>query len=164
MTIESITQDYVKQLFEYRDGELYWKIKHSRNVWIGRKVGSKTQRGYYQLQLNKKFYLNHRIIFLMHHGYLPEYLDHIDGNPSNNKIENLRAATLTQNQYNTKLHKNNNSGFKGVSWCNTTNNWRVRIQIKKVGKVIGYFDDLELAGLVAQEARNKYHGEFANHG
>ena len=164
MTKEIITQDYVKQLFEYRDGELFWKVKHSRSVLIGKKVGTKTKRGYFQLTINKKMYLTHRIIFLMHHGYLPKYLDHIDGNPSNNKIENLRAATLNQNQYNTKLNKNNNSGYKGVSWCESTNNWRVRIQVNKVSKLIGYFDDLELAGLVAQETRNKYHGEFANHG
>lgn len=164
MTKEIITQDYVNQLFEYRDGELFWKIKHSRNILIGKKVGSKTKRGYFQLRIDKKFYLIHRVIFLMHYGHLPEYLDHIDGNPSNNKIENLRAATLTQNQYNKKLNKNNSSGIKGVSWKITLKKWEVRIQIKKIPKIIGYFDDLELAGLVVQEARNKYHGEFANHG
>ena len=87
MTKESITQDYVKQLFEYRDGELYWKVKYSQRVKIGAKAGALDGDEYFRISINGKRYLNHRLIFLMHHGYLPEYLDHIDGNPSNNKIE-----------------------------------------------------------------------------
>jgi hypothetical protein len=163
MTIEIITQDYVKQLFEYRDGNLYWKVNAGK-IKVGAKAGTPNQNGYFQTRINGKRYLNHRLIFLMHHGHLPKYLDHINGNPSNNKIENLRAATLTENQHNRKLGKDNTSGYKGVSWFKAKNKWRVRIEVNKVSKFFGYFDDLELAELVAQEARNKYHGEFANHG
>ena len=164
MTKEIITQDYVKQLFEYRDGELYWKVKPSKKVLIGAKVGNLNQSGYFHLQLNKKTYKTHRIIFLMHYGYLPNCLDHIDGNPLNNKFENLRPATVNQNAYNSKLIKNNTSGVKNVSWYKLTNKWHVRVKINGKEKSFGYFKDLELADLVAQEARDKYHGKFANHG
>ncbi len=164
MTKEIITQDYVKQLFEYRDGELYWKVKYSQRVKIGAKAGALDGDEYFRISINGKRYLNHRLIFLMHHGYLPEYLDHIDGNPSNNKIENLRAATLTQNQHNRKLGKDNTSGVKGVCWHKIKKKWQVQLRINNKVKHFGYFKNLELADLVAQEARNKYHGAFANHG
>lgn len=163
MTIESITQDYVKQLLEYRDGELYWKVSRGK-AKVGAKAGYLNQIGYFQTQVNGKLYLNHRLIFLMHHGYLPQYLDHIDGNTLNNKIENLRAATLTQNQYNRKLNKNNSSGVKGVWWRKDIKKWRVSFKINGKEKSFGVFDNLELAELVAQEARTKYHGAFVNHG
>jgi len=164
MTKKIITQDYLNQLFEYRDGELYWKIKPSTNINIGAKAGHLNPTGYSQTSINNKRYRNHRLIFLMHHGYLPECLDHIDGNPSNNKIENLRAATFTQNQHNRKLGRDNTSGVKGVNWHKATKKWRVTISVNNKHKHFGCFDDLELASLVAQEARNKYHGAFANHG
>jgi hypothetical protein len=164
MTIESITQDYVNQLFEYRDGELYWKVKSSKKILIGEKSGAKRKDGYCLTGINGKGYLNHRLIFLMHHGYLPECLDHIDGNRLNNKIKNLRPATMTQNAYNSKLKKDNSSGVKGVSWHKQANKWQVRVRINGKRKNFGVFDNLELADLVAQEIRNKYHGAFVNHG
>jgi hypothetical protein len=164
MTKESITQDYVKQLFEYRDGALYWKVKTSKKMLIGQKAGNKREDGYCLTRIAPKRYLNHRLIFLMHHGYFPKFIDHIDGNPSNNKIENLRAATATQNQHNRKLGKNNTSGLKNVSWVAKRKKWEVKIYVNNKRHNIGYFDDVELADLVAQEARNKYHGKFLNHG
>jgi hypothetical protein len=164
MTTESITQDYVKQLFKYRDGELYWKNSPAHSVRIGQKAGTLKPTGYYQIKIKEKKYLNHRLIFLMYHGYLPKILDHIDGNRANNKIENLREVTLVQNQHNRKINKNNSSGVKGVSWRKLVNKWEVKICVNNKRKHLGFFADLELAELVAQEARNKYHGSFANHG
>ena len=164
MTTESITQDYLNQLFEYRDGVLYWKVKPSKKVLIGDKAGNKREDGYCLTMTAGKRYLNHRLIFLMHHGCLPQFIDHIDGNPSNNKIENLRAAKSTQNQHNRKLGKDNISSLKNVGWHAKRKKWEVKVRVNNKRKHIGYFEDLELAALVAQEARNKYHGEFANHG
>lgn len=164
MTKEIITQDYVKQLFEYRDGALYWKVKPCKKVLIGEKAGNKREDGYCLTMINGKRYLNHRLIFLMHHGYFPQFIDHIDGNPSNNTVENLRSATSIQNQHNRKLGKDNTSGVKGVSWVANRKNWEIRLRINNRRKYFGSFDDLELASLVAQEARDKYHGKFANHG
>ena len=62
MTIESITQDYVKQLLEYRDGVLYWKVSRGK-AKVGAKAGYLNQIGYFQTQVNGKLYLNHRLIF-----------------------------------------------------------------------------------------------------
>lgn len=163
MTIKSITQNELLKLFEYCDGVLYWKVSKGK-AKVGSKAGYLNQIGYFQTQVSGKLYLSHRLIFLMHHGYLPQYLDHIDGNTLNNKIENLRTATLTQNQYNRKLNKNNSSGVKGVWWRKDIKKWRVSFKINGKEKSFGVFNNLELAELVAQEARTKYHGSFANHG
>jgi hypothetical protein len=81
-----------------------------------------------------------------------------------NKISNLREATYQENSENYKTPKTNKSGVKNVSWYKSLNKWVVSISIRKTKKTVGYYDDLELAELVAIEARNKYRGEFANHG
>jgi hypothetical protein len=164
MTKEIITQDYVKQLFEYRDGVLYWKVKHSKKVNVGEKAGNVGYRGYIRVGFNQKKYSIHRIIFLIHYGYLPEFLDHIDENKANNKIENLRPATRSENRYNIKKQVNNTSGVKGVCWNKRDKKWQVQITINGKQKTLGQFNNIELADLVAQEARNKYHGAFVNHG
>ena len=94
---------------------------------------------------------------------IPLDVHHIDGNRKNNKIENLRIATQQQNCLNRIAHKNNRSGYKNVHWANGMNKWCVLINVGGKRKVIDYFEDIELAGFVAQEARNKFHGEFARH-
>ncbi len=78
-----------------------------------------------------------------------------------NRIENLRLATASQNMMNRKKFKNNRSGVTGVSWHKKSERWFVYIDANKKRKNIGYFDDFELAELVAIEARDLYHGKFA---
>jgi hypothetical protein len=142
--------DFTK-VFTYKDGELY------RN---GKIAGTVTTTGYKQVYLDKKVYLAHRVIFAMHWGFLPQFIDHIDGNRLNNKIENLRQCTQQQNQYNTKAKAKNKVGIKNVQWARNT--YRVDIRINGKLTYLGSFKDVELAELVAQEARKKYHGEFAH--
>lgn len=158
-----ITQELVKYLFEYRSGFLYWAVANSPRVKVGELAGSVNSDGYSHIQINGSKYKTHRLIFLLHHGYLPETVDHIDGDTTNNRVENLRVASTPQNQHNARRRLDNSSGVKGVSWHSPLNKWRVQIQTNRVKKHIGYFDDLELAELVAIEARDKYHKEFARH-
>lgn len=150
-----VTQKRLKELFEYVDGHLI------RN---GKIAGSVNKRGYRCVGVDHKIYKAHRLVFLYNHGYLPEQVDHIDGNKLNNRIENLRAANNSVNMMNRGLMKNNTSGSKNVFWCKDYQKWRVAVRINKKLRSFGRFEDLELAELVAVEARNKYHKEFANHG
>ena len=150
-----ITQSYLLKLFDtYEDGSLYWKKYH-------RKCNRQSSSGYLNVDIDGKTYKVHRIIFMMHHGYMPEYIDHIDGNPINNKIENLRPATVNQNRQNSSIRKDNKSGCKGVYWKKDSKKWSVQIQANGKRINIGVFDNLELADLVAQEARDKFHGKYA---
>jgi len=157
-----ITQELALEHFEYKDGYLYWK-KHRKTTMIGSLAGFESKK-YWYVGLKSKRYMLHRVIFLMFYGKLSQVIDHIDGNPSNNKIENLRSATQQENCYNSALRTNNTSGFKGVNWHKLRSKWKVEIRINGKKQHFGLFEDLELAALVAQEARNKYHKEFANHG
>ena len=143
-----LTKELLHNLFVYQDGLLFWKKMN------GKKAGSNTGR-YFQIPVNKKLYGNHRLIFLMHYGYLPEYVDHIDGDTHNNRIENLRASTALGNSRNSKLRKDSKTGIKGVTLCGK----KYRASI-----TLGCFDSMELAKKAIFDARTRYHGEFANHG
>ena len=151
MAFKRFTQQEANDSFTYIDGELYLK------------AGSVNSYGYLTVRHNNKIELAHRVIFLMHHSYLPEIVDHIDNNPLNNKIENLRAANRSTNGMNKKLRCDSTSGVKNVSWHKLRSTWQVSLNVNKKRKCIGYFKDLELADLVAQEARILYHGQFARH-
>lgn len=80
-------------------------------------VGNKTPRGYYETSVNGKKYLTHRIVWELFNGGILEgmTIDHIDGNPSNNKIENLRLATKMENARNSKKRSHNKTGHTGVA-------------------------------------------------
>jgi hypothetical protein len=155
-----ITQAEALKYFEYKDGNLYWKTAISPKTKVGSIVGTINGQGRKQVGLNWKIYGLHRIIFLIHYGYFPKEVDHIDGNPLNNKIENLREATRSEQLCNTRLRKDSTSGIKGVMWHKLMKKWLVRVYKHKKVIYKNYFDDIELANLVAVEARNKYHGKF----
>lgn len=143
--------------FEYRDGKLYRKNGQFKGI-----AGTVHHTGYEQVKVGRKNYRSHRVIFAMHNGHFPAQIDHIDGNKLNNKIDNLREANPMQNMYNVGLLARNKSGIKNVVL--DRNRWKVYMRINKKMTYVGAFEDLELAELVAIEARNKYHGEFVNHG
>ena len=156
-----ITQNRILELLEYKDGSLFWKAKPAKQIAIGKEAGCVNNHGYSVIRIDGVLHRTHRIIFLMHHGYLPQYIDHADGNKLNNSIENLREATACQNAYNKPAQSNNESGKKGVRWHKQIKHWCVEIQVNKVKHYLGIYKDLELAALVASEARSLYHGKFA---
>lgn len=158
----TLSQEYLHSIFEYRDGELYSKVRRS-NMKIGSKAGAQHYTGYIFTSINAKHYAVHRIIFCMHYGFFPKAIDHINGIKNDNRIENLREATIAENNRNAKIRADNNSGSKGVHFAKQVNKWLVQMQINNKKMYFGCFDDLELADLVAQEARAKYHGKFARH-
>lgn len=158
-----ITCIELNELFDYKDGNLYWKKTCSKKIKIGSKAGSSNSLGYIQVKINKKRYLIHRIIFAIHKGFFPQYVDHINHKRNDNRIENLREATNSQNKYNINKPITNTTGSKNVYFYPLKNKYQVKIIVNKISKSFGYYKDLELADLVAQEARNKYLGEFACH-
>ena len=154
----------LKKVFEYKENNLYWKIKPSKKILIGTKAGYIDKKGYIQIRFDGKFYLAHRIIFALNYGYMPKFIDHIDGNPSNNSIDNLRKCNLSENQCNSKLRVDNKSNIKGVTWNKAKNKWQVQLQIQGINKYFGLYYNIDYAKFVADAMRHKYHKEFANHG
>jgi hypothetical protein len=160
-----ITQELLDSLFKYMDGKLYWKkITNMSRVKVGDEAGFMSKQGYKCIRIYNKIFKQHRIIFFMHHGFFPEFVDHIDGNKLNNNIDNLRVASRIQNQQNAKIRADNKSGIKGVSWYKKTNTWRAVIKINGKFKHLGLFKDIDDAKNAVVNARNLYHGIFANHG
>jgi len=156
--------DVLNSTFEIRDGELLTKVKWGNNRFpVGYRVGT-LSKGYLLVKFEQKRYSVHRIIFYMMHGYCPEYLDHIDGNRLNNRIENLRPATQAQNLSNRTMSSNNTSGVKGVSWSKAKKCWEAEIGYNHQRKKLGYFKSLDLAEEFVDLARQLVHGDFANHG
>jgi len=160
----SLSQAMLNDLYEYKDGQLFYKKSPVWKIAVGSKAGSLNKDGYIKVSIDQKKIFAHRVIFLMHHGYLPEEVDHINGNRSDNRIENLRASTKVENHYNEKIRSNNKSGVKGVSWHKASQKWQVIVTACKRKISMGLFNDFELAELVAHEARAKFHGKFANSG
>ena len=115
-----------------------------------------------------KFYPNsgsQKLKFKMHHvvlGISPqEECDHINGNSLDNRVSNLRKCTRTQNMANIKVGKNNNSGYKGVSWDSHKRKWLAQITIEHKHIHIGRFTTPEAAAIARDKVAQKYLGNFA---
>jgi hypothetical protein len=156
-TIPLPSQEKLLSLFCYKDGGLYWKI-NKRKVVNGSKAGFYcTVSGYVYIGIDKELYREHRLIWKMFKGEDPATLDHINRKRNDNRIENLRVVSDSENSYNSAKRKDNTSGVKGVSWNKLKNKWRVYINVSKKRLELGHYDDFEYACLVADEARDKYH-------
>lgn len=161
----------IQILFEYFGydpvtGKVFWiKLPRASKKKIGDVAGGITRRGYYRTSLRfggrryKMFC--HNIAFVLFHGHWPaNVVDHRDGNPSNNRIENLRDSTYVQQCQNRGRPKNNTSGVKGVSFSKAENKWHARIMVNKKDKHIGLFKTLEEAEAAYLSAAKLYFGEF----
>jgi hypothetical protein len=156
-------QNRFHELFAYANGKIIRKTTVG-NTKAGSIVNYKEPNGYLRVRVDGKRYTVHQVVFCMQYGYIPKMLDHINCIKDDNRIENLREATKFENGYNTKTPITNTTGTKNIQWIKHMNKFQVRLKVKKQNKVIGYFSDMDLAQLVADEARNKYHGAFTNHG
>lgn len=158
----TLTQQEAHRLFEYKDGVLLWKVRPAMRKRIGDVVGGTngTKHPYLRSKYKEHRFLVHQVVFLMQHGYVPECIDHIDGNIHNNKIENLREVTKMQNSHNSKIRKNNSTGIPNVTWYAKTNSYLARVRANNKDAYSAYFKDLELAELVASEARTKFHNGY----
>lgn len=146
--------EFIKQKFRYEDGKLFC-ITPGR--WFQKRVGYyHTDAGYRKVKVGRKNVPEHRIIFLLCYGYLPDIIDHIDGNTINNKIENLREATHTQNMGNRKTTEGS-SKYKGVTFQKDCGMWRATAG----GKYLGIFNSEIEAALEYDKAAKEIYGEFA---
>lgn len=147
--------EIIQNKFVYSDGTLY----HIKNHKV---AGTTTRAGYRQLSIGGKFYYAHRVIWEHFNGQIPEgfVIDHINGVKDDNRIENLRVCTQQQNTWNKKKFSGD-LGVQNVRKVIKTGKYQVILGVDGKTKCFGTYDDLELAELVAQEARNKYYGEYA---
>lgn len=155
----SITQDFLHDLFDYKDGQLFWKIK-KRRIQPGTRAGCTKKEGYRFVTINGVNHYEHRLIYAWHFGSFTQEIDHIDGNGLNNKIENLRIATSLENSRNKKTFSTNTSGRKGISYDKQANKWRAYIGISGKVKVLGFSKNFEEAVKLRENAEKEIFGEF----
>lgn len=164
-----ITQAKALELFRYDPdtGELRWRTYRGPRAVEGAVAGSlKTQKRGHQcinIQVNKRIYKAHRIIWLMQMGKWPNQIDHINHDGTDNRWQNLRAANQLLNNKNCRLYSNNISGRVGVCWSKKSNKWHAQIGVQ--GKVynLGYFVSFYNADKARKMAERK-HGFHPNHG
>jgi hypothetical protein len=155
--------EFIQKNFEYRDGVLYRTTQRGGEK-IGTAAGWQTTcngRPYIKLQVKGKTKYLHHAIFLLHHGYLPKVIDHIDGNSLNNKIENLRPATQSQNMGNSRMKSSNTSGAKGVTFRKDTSKWAAAIMKNRKHISLGSYNTKEEAAAAYEEGAKRIFGEFA---
>jgi len=149
-------RDLLNHLFEYKDGELIRKVS-TGNVKAGDSAGSLKANGRVRAKIDGKFYSRSRLIWIMHHGDIPEgmLIDHIDneGLKSDDRIENLRLATHSQNLHNIEA--------RGHHWDKAANKWKAQIAHQGQKIHLGLFDCQIDARAEYLRAKRKYAGEFA---
>ena len=160
-----LTQERLKEVLEYSPFlGLFWRIKAtSKSVKVGNVAGSRRRNGYVEMSIDGRRYYAHRLAFLYMTGSFPKnQVDHIDGDPSNNRWKNLREATGSENMCNRhKIQSNNKSGVTGVNWIARTGKWRSMICINGKQTHLGYFIDKKDAINARRKAEIDYYGEFS---
>lgn len=130
--------------------------------WAGKVAGS-LKPGEVTVNLDYVEYRAHRLIWKMVHGDpVPDVIDHVDGNPHNNRIENLREADHSQNHANSGLMSNNKSGIVGVRWNDAQKKFVAYICFRRKQMHIGSFATLDEAVEARKAAAKEIFGEFAN--
>lgn len=157
-----------KDVFEYKDGILYWKVSTARCVKVGDAAcspGGRTLNGdfYLQVHYKGKKYKSHRVIWELFNGEIPEgyQIDHIDQDKTNNRIENLRLCTRSENKINVGVRSDNSSGAKGVSWKKDVSKWQARIYKDRKCINLGYYDTIEEAAEAYRKGSLKFFPTFS---
>jgi len=158
-----MNKELLHERFEYKDGQLIYKISTGRRVKIGDVAGTIDTNGYRRISINKKRYMAHRLVWTYHNGEIQTgyQIDHMNGVKDDNRIENLRLATPSQNSSNRPKNKINKSGFKGVSWHKRDKKWQADIMHNNKTIRLGLFATPELAHDAYVGAATKHQGEFA---
>lgn len=143
-------------------GDVRW-LNCQYPSWKGKLVGWR-QAGYGKARILGKTVLIHRVAWALHHGAWPNSrLDHINGDKSDNRIENLREVTATQNMQNRVVGKNNVTGIKGVTFRKDRSAYISRIRVNGSLKFLGYFKDPLEAANAYTDAAERYFGEYSVH-
>lgn len=159
--IRDLSKVVANEEFIYKNGDLYWRYPRS-NRTLGIPLRTTSSVGYIKATFKNLDYYLHRVVWIMHNGDIPEGLqiDHINRVKTDNRIDNLRLVTRSQNQHNVGGRGNNKYGLGGVTRVESKNGWIARIGINKKRIYLGlrkvYFE----ACCLRKEAEAKYKKEI----
>lgn len=143
--------------YDHKTGKVFWKYKKFSKDKLGKEIGYNNRQKnknyvYRRVQFMRKFLYVHHIVWYFNHGYLPRYIDHIDGNGLNNHISNLRETDHSGNMQNLKVHRDGHlAGTFYLKNKNRKKRWIAQVKYRKNGVPsnfrIGYFYTKEEAHL-----------------
>lgn len=157
-----VTRDQLRAVLHYdpATGVFTWRVDGGKNFSVGDVAGhSNHANPYVRISLKKFSYPAHRLAWLYMTGDWAEEVDHRDRDPQNNRWENLRAASRTQNCYNSGIRSHNSNGYKGVEKVGSR--YFAKITYNKKVRKLGWFDDPVEAAKAYDAAARDLHGEFA---
>jgi hypothetical protein len=158
-----ITLSRLREVLNYdaETGLFIWLKTLGSKRMKGLPAGTLNDQGYILICVDRKDYRAHRLAWLHETGCMPaRHIDHIDGDRSNNRMSNLRLASISQNLANSRRPITNTSGHKGVSWDASRGKWQVKIQVMGVTKHCGRFHDINDAAAAYERAAKAHFGEF----
>jgi len=151
------SQDELRSYFDYNSDKGKFLLRP-------REVGFKN-KNYAYVSINGVTFLEHRLVWVYHNGPIPDdmVIDHINGIYDDNRIENLRMITQSENMRNQKLHRDSRSGATGVVWHPRDRLWNAQITINKRKISLGYYKNFDEA-VAARKRADKLYGFHPNHG
>jgi len=164
------TQEILKKLLHYgpETGVFTWRVTITGCVDPGDVAGYVDGDGYRYIKMSGKKCKAHRLAWLYMYGHFPpDQTDHINQDPSDNRLVNLRSVSFEKNMQNKKLPANNTSGLMGVGFCKRENKWLARITVSKKHIDLGYYPpDFEgkMMALAARKNAEEKYGFHPNHG
>lgn len=162
--MRSLSAERLREVLSYDPltGEFRWLVSTARRIRVGDIAGFEIDRGRRGIKVDGSQYQAHRLAFLHMTGNFPDIeVDHIDTDPSNNRWANLREATRSENNANTRRNRRNTSGYKGVSWHKRDRKWCAQIHVSGRDIHLGQFSSPEEAHAAYVAAATKHFGEFA---
>ena len=153
------SQERLRELFDYDpdQGQLIRKGKHFQ-----KRNGMRSAPSYRKTTINYVSYAHHRLVWVWHNGDPGQMVvDHINRDRHDDRIENLRLATHSENRRSSGMFKTNSSGYKGVTFEKTVGRWKAYIYLNNKRKHLGTFPTKEEAAAAYQQAAAEMHGAFA---
>lgn len=176
-----MTQKFLKETFNYCDtGNFIWKedrpfehfattvgykvYKAQRAGKIAGKIAINGKRDNREVVVSYKGdkvkYPLHKLIFLYHRGFVPELIDHVDGNYLNNRISNLQELNFQLNTAKATMFSHNTTGYRGVRYRKRDDKYIVNIKVDSVGYYCGQYSCVHKAALVYNYIANAVFGEY----
>ena len=181
MSKPSVSPETIRTLLDYdpdtgvmvwrkREPELFSSEK-AQKTWnsrfAGKEIGSRHTHGYLKACINYEQHFVHRLAFAHYYGRWPENeIDHINGIRTDNRIENLRDVTRTENLQNQKLSslRSRPDGLLGVHWNKDQNKWVAHIKVGKKSRHLGVFDGKQAAQAAYRSAKLALHPGYVAEG
>jgi hypothetical protein len=173
----SVTIKTLRECLREDEGRLFWLARPRehfarRREWLrwngryaGQEAGCPDPEGYWYVKVGRKRFRRCVLVWALYHGARPaSTIDHKDRDRTNDRLDNLRLATKSQNGCNRSMHKNNTSGFKGVSFFRQQQRWAAQIQVSGRNRLLGFYATPGEAAAAYKAASLELHGDFSTAG